>query len=265
MQSLTDWTLVVNLPPIKHASLTWNEQGTPVSREFGDVYFSNENGLEETRYVFLSGNDLPARFCRHSRPQFVVAETGFGTGLNFLALWQCFRQFRQRQPDAVVKSLRFISFEKFPLLLDDLIAAHRFWPELTELASLLQAQWPPATPGRHRLSFDNDSLTLDLWFADVNQALPQLRGDSGAAIDCWFLDGFAPAKNSDMWNDALFEQMANLTNPGGTFATFTAAGFVRRGLQQAGFEVKKIKGFGSKREMLTGTKPPERFENHEQL
>ncbi len=120
----------MKLTPVEHAKLNWNEQGTPVSRAFGDVYFSNDNGLEETRYVFLGGNGFPQRFAEHPRDLLIVAESGFGTGLNFLTLWQAFDAFQREQPDATLKRLHFISFEKFPLTREDLTAAQQHWPEL---------------------------------------------------------------------------------------------------------------------------------------
>ncbi|QKO14675.1 tRNA 5-methylaminomethyl-2-thiouridine biosynthesis bifunctional protein MnmC [Dickeya solani] len=117
-------------PSIQHADVNWNAQGTPVSQQFDDVYFSNQDGLAETRYVFLQGNGFPQRFLAHPGPDCTVAETGFGTGLNFLTLWQAFEQFCQQQPDATLQRLHFISFEKFPLRQSDLAAAHASWPEL---------------------------------------------------------------------------------------------------------------------------------------
>lgn len=242
----------MKLTPIEHAKLSWNEQGTPVSRAFDDVYFSNDNGLEETRYVFLGGNDLPERFARHDRDLFIAAETGFGTGLNFLTLWQAFDRFRTQQPQSTLQRLHFISSEKFPLTRADLIAAHARWPELAGYAGQLQQQWPAALPGCQRLLFDQGRITLDLWLGDINQLIGSFDASLQRQVDAWFLDGFAPAKNPDMWTPTLFNAMARLARPGGSFATFTAAGFVRRGLQQAGFSVRKRKGFGHKREMLCG-------------
>ncbi|WP_347254412.1 bifunctional tRNA (5-methylaminomethyl-2-thiouridine)(34)-methyltransferase MnmD/FAD-dependent 5-carboxymethylaminomethyl-2-thiouridine(34) oxidoreductase MnmC [Leminorella grimontii] len=247
----------MNAPPIKHASLEWNEQGTPVSRAFDDVYFSNQDGPEETHYVFLTGNGLPERFAKHSARRFTVAETGFGTGLNFLTLWQAFRQFRDTNPDAPLAALHFISFEKFPLSLRDLEEVHRAWPQYFELCKELQRAWPPALPGCHRLLLDDERVTLDLWFGDVNEVLPTLGDGVQEQVDAWFLDGFAPSKNPQMWTPLLFDSMARMAAPSGTFATFTAAGFVRRGLQQAGFDVSRIKGFGQKREMLVGVRRSE--------
>lgn len=242
----------MNNAPIEHAKLDWNDQGTPVSREFDDVYFSNQNGLEETEYVFLGGNNLPDRFATHPRALFVAAETGFGTGLNFLTLWRAFDRFRQAQPQANLQRLHFISMEKFPLAQADLAAAHARWPELTPWADELRRQWPLPLPGCHRLLLDGGRITLDLWFGDVNTLIHHFDDSLQRSVDAWFLDGFAPSKNPDMWTPALFDAMARLARPDGTFATFTAAGFVRRGLQQAGFGAGKRKGFGRKREMLCG-------------
>ncbi|WP_045960482.1 bifunctional tRNA (5-methylaminomethyl-2-thiouridine)(34)-methyltransferase MnmD/FAD-dependent 5-carboxymethylaminomethyl-2-thiouridine(34) oxidoreductase MnmC [Xenorhabdus poinarii] len=238
---------------ISSATLSWNEQGTPISAQFDDVYFSNQDGLAETLYVFLQGNHFPQRFNTHSRPECVIAETGFGTGLNFLTLWRSFSHFRQQNPESTLKRLHYISFEKYPLTPDDLKTAHQRWPELAEFSAQLCQQWPLPLAGCQRLILDNGAITLDLWFGDVNDLLPKIRSNLTGKVDAWFLDGFAPAKNPQMWSEQLFAAMATFCRPEGTFATFTSAGLVRRGLQQAGFTVTKIKGFGRKREMLTGT------------
>ncbi|PIJ51519.1 bifunctional tRNA (5-methylaminomethyl-2-thiouridine)(34)-methyltransferase MnmD/FAD-dependent 5-carboxymethylaminomethyl-2-thiouridine(34) oxidoreductase MnmC [Erwinia sp. OLTSP20] len=238
---------------VEHASLSWNEQGTPVSRTFDDVYFSNQSGLQETRYVFLAGNQLPQRFACHPRALFVVAETGFGTGLNFLTLCQAFTAFLADHPQARLQRLHFISCEKYPLTAKDMIQAHQHWPELADWSQALLSQWPQAMPGCHRLLFAAGRITLDLWYGDINQLIDTFDDSLQQQVDAWFLDGFAPAKNPDMWTPPLFHCMARLARPGATLATFTAAGFVRRGLQQAGFTMVKRKGFGPKREMLCGT------------
>ena len=237
---------------IQPANLEFNAEGTPVSRDFDDVYFSNDNGLEETRYVFLGGNRLPERFPSHPRPLMIIAESGFGTGLNFLTLWQAFDVFVRDNPDVTLQRLHFISFEKYPLKAEDLRLAHQRWPELAPWAQQLQAQWPSAFGGCHRLLLDGGRVTLDLWFGDINELTRELDDSLNQQVDAWFLDGFAPAKNPDMWTQDLFSAMARLARPGGTLATFTSAGFVRRGLQEAGFTMRKSKGFGRKREMLTG-------------
>lgn len=237
---------------IQPANLEFNAEGTPVSRDFDDVYFSNDNGLEETRYVFLDGNHLGTRFPEHPRRLFVVAESGFGTGLNFLTLWQAFDCFRAAYPEATLQRLHFISFEKFPLTAHDLRLAHQRWPELAHWAEQLQTQWPPAIGGCNRLILDDGRVTLDLWLGDINDLTDKLDDSMNQKVDAWFLDGFAPAKNPDMWSPHLFSAMARLARPGATLATFTSAGFVRRGLQEAGFTMRKTKGFGRKRDMLVG-------------
>ncbi|USR63481.1 bifunctional tRNA (5-methylaminomethyl-2-thiouridine)(34)-methyltransferase MnmD/FAD-dependent 5-carboxymethylaminomethyl-2-thiouridine(34) oxidoreductase MnmC [Providencia stuartii] len=237
---------------VQTARLSWNDEGTPMSEQFADIYFSNQNGLEESRHVFLQGNHFPERFKTHSDETCVIAETGFGTGLNFLVLWQSFIQFKAQNPQSALKRLHFISFEQFPLTKTDLIAAHRCWPELSALSSALCENWPPALAGNQRILLENSNITLDLWFGDVNEQISLLKDNLNNKIDAWFLDGFAPSKNPQMWSEHLFATMAKLARKDATFATFTVAGFVKRGLQQAGFTLKKVKGFGQKREMLTG-------------
>ncbi len=240
---------------INNAKLEWNDAGTPVSEQFDDVYFSNVNGLAESRYVFIEQNGLPQRLLSHAHPQFVVAETGFGTGLNFLALCQVYTQFCQQHPDSDIPRLHFISFEKFPVTQEDLVKAHQSWPELEHFATQLQQQYPEATAGCHRLSFLDGAISLDLWFGDIKDCMPQLPTPKTSVVDAWFLDGFAPSKNPEMWTQELFQGMVNLGRSHCSVATFTAAGFVRRGLIEAGFEMRKAKGFGTKRDMLVGTLP----------
>ncbi len=232
---------------LTHAKIHFNEQGTPVASDFDDVYFSNDGGMAETEYVFLQQNGLPGRWQSHSQPAFHIIETGFGTGANFLLSWQRFRQHKSLYPAAHCQRLYFSSFEKFPLSLADLTRALAVHTELNELCQLLLAQYPLNVAGCHRLSFDNGSVLLDLWFGDVNALLPELS----SRTDAVYLDGFAPSKNPDMWQDSLFYGLARLSHATTTVSTFTAAGIVKRGLQQAGFTVHKIKGFGRKREMLT--------------
>lgn len=240
---------------ITNAQLGWNDTGTPVSDQFDDVYFSNVNGLEETRYVFLHQNHLPQRWQTYDQRRFIIAETGFGTGLNFLAAWQWFDQFKQQHPDAPLKELHFVSFEKYPLSRDDLIKAHQSWPELAEYAEKLQKHYPIAVPECHRVVLEEGAITLDLWFGDIKDCMPRVPVGEKGIVDAWFLDGFAPSKNPEMWNQNLFNGMAKLARQDCTCATFTAAGFVRRGLIEAGFEMKKVKGFGTKRDMIAGHLP----------
>ncbi|XOV81297.1 MAG: bifunctional tRNA (5-methylaminomethyl-2-thiouridine)(34)-methyltransferase MnmD/FAD-dependent 5-carboxymethylaminomethyl-2-thiouridine(34) oxidoreductase MnmC [Aestuariibacter sp.] len=238
--------------PVKSANLHFNEQGTPVSSDFGDVYFSNDDGLKESQYVFLQHNDIPARWATHNRPEFVILETGFGTGLNFLLTWAAFRQVTTEQQFR----LHFISTEKFPIARSDLQSALQSWPELALLSDALLDQYPMHESGCHRLLFDNGDIILDLWIGDILDSLPKLSSPSDGLVDAWYLDGFAPSKNPQMWTDELFRQMCRLSRNECTVATFTAAGVVKRGLISAGFNVTKAPGFGRKRDMLQGIWQP---------
>lgn len=237
---------------LHHARLDWNEAGTPVSSEFGDVYFSNDNGLSETRYVFLQQNRLPERFSHHDSDSFVIGETGFGTGLNFLATMAAFLE--QAPLSGNGSRLHFISVEKYPLTQADLRKALAAWPELAPLSQDLIDQWPLPVSGCHRLLFADGRIRLDLWFGDIKEMLPQVPHPATGLVDAWYLDGFSPAKNPEMWTQDLFDDLARLTRPDATLSTFTCAGFVRRGLIAAGFAMKKVKGHGSKREMLAGVR-----------
>ncbi len=228
----------------------FDESGQPVSTRFGDVYFSRENGLDESRYVFIENNHLTERW-RNLEPNstFLIAETGFGTGLNFLATWA---HWKENKP-ARCSRLHFFSVEKFPLTRQQLTRALSLWPELQTLSDVLISHYPPENVrGIHRLSFDNSRVSLTLFFGEAAEGLAQLS-PLAAPVDAWYLDGFAPAKNPEMWNDNVFEQIARVSSGGTTFSTFTAAGTVKRGLQEFGFHCRKVKGFGRKRDMLVGT------------
>tara|TARA_B100001094_G_C18190328_1_gene806750 strand:+ start:2840 stop:4822 length:1983 start_codon:yes stop_codon:yes gene_type:complete len=227
--------------------ITWTEQDTPVSQHFDDIYFSNHDGLAESRYVFLQHNGLPKAWHDHPRPYFTIIETGFGTGLNFLATWQAFEQAHSD----VVQRLYFTSFEKYPLDVSVLKRAHQVWPELSAYSEQLCAQYQPIASGCHRFVLAQGRVILDLWLGDIHEMLPQLPASVQA--DAWFLDGFSPAKNESMWQESLFEQMAQHAHGQTTFATFTAVGRISRALQTVGFNVYKAQGFGQKREMLYGS------------
>lgn len=232
-----------NPNPLQPASLDWQD-GVPVSRAFGDVYFSRDDGPAETRHVFIGQNDLPARWQQWTTPgSFVIGETGFGTGLNFLCAWELWRQLRKPG-----QQLHFVSVEKFPLTRADLQQAANTQPALADFFAQVLAQYPSLIPGIHRLQFHGEQLTLTLIFGDAIDSFTTLDGK----VDAWFLDGFAPARNPGMWQPALFTQLARLSHTGTTFATFTSAGDVRRGLQSVGFQVQKRAGFGRKRDMLRG-------------
>ena len=235
------------------ASLTFNQTNTPVSEQFDDIYFSTQDGLAESEYVFQQGNQLWEKWQHHPREAFIIAETGFGTGLNFLAVAERFQQFRQAFPKNKLKRLYFITFEKYPLRASELVLVHQNYPQFATFSENLTACWQPRQVGCQRYHFEQ--VMLDIWFGDMAENLPQLGDRYQGLIDAWFLDGFSPDKNPEMWNENLYQQMFFLTQNGGSFATFTAASHVRKGLQAVGFEVKKRKGFGKKREMLWGEKP----------
>ena len=237
---------------ISTANIQFNEQGTPVATDFDDVYFSNQNGLAETRYVFLENNNFPHRLLDCQSPSFVIAETGFGTGLNFLATWQAYNQLKEQHPSVSLPTLYYISTEKYPLTRDALQQALTHWPELQHLSDALIKQYPPSLGGCHRLVFAQGNIILDLWLGDVHESLPQMSVTTTGHVNAWYLDGFAPSKNPQMWTQTLFDNMARLSAQDCTFATFTAAGIVKRGLALAGFTVEKRKGFGHKRDMLAG-------------
>ncbi len=227
------------------AELSWDD-GVPRSTRFEDSYFSSAGGVAESRHVFLAGNKLPQRWRQSTR--FTIVETGFGTGLNFLTTWQAWRQ-TGGQADGRNR-LHYLSIEAYPLTPTDLQTAASAWPELGAESAQLAAAYPPALPGMHRIQFGN--VCLDLVYAELGEALDMLLSHPELAVDAWYLDGFAPARNPDMWTPALYRAMATLGSADSSFATFTAAGEVRRGLAEAGFKVEKSPGFGRKREMLRG-------------
>ncbi len=250
------------------ANIHWRE-GLPVSREFDDVYFSRASGIAETRYVFLQQNRLPERWLENSRETFTIGETGFGTGLNFLTAASLWLQHRPGN------TLHFVSAEKFPLSKADLEQSLQLWPELAELGDELLDQYPHAIAGVHRLKLAGGSVLLTLLYGDAAEMFSSLKGSDhpmfsrigNPVIDAWFLDGFAPAKNPQMWTGELFQAIADLSDSGTTFSTFTAAGVVRRGMLAAGFATRKVEGFGDKREMLCGemTEAPQKVVDQSQL
>ncbi len=220
-------------------ALVWGEDGLPRSGRFGDVYFSSDDGLAETRAVFLTGCGLPEAWA--GRRRFVVGELGFGTGLNIAALLDLWSRHRPAGG-----RLNIFSIEAFPVSRDDAARALGRWPELAPVAERMLAQWPGRANGFHRLDLPELGATLDLAVMDVERALEQWTGRA----DAWFLDGFAPATNPQMWSQPVFDRIAAASAPGARVATFTVAGIVRRGLQAAGFAVEKQPGHGRKRERL---------------
>ncbi len=212
--------------------IDWRAGGVPVSRRFDDPFFSLENGLAETRHVFLAGNDLPARLA----PGFHIAELGFGTGLNLVAAALAWEGAGLDGP------LRFTSFEAFPLSGADARAALAAFPEAAPFAVAIAA----ALDGDGRI--ETPSLSARIVFGDARETLPAWAG----MADAWFLDGFAPARNPELWEPGLMRAVAGHTAPGGTCATYSAAGAVRAALAEAGFEVERIPGYGRKRHMVRG-------------
>ena len=235
-------TIPMTEPSNSHAEIVWDAGGTPRSVQFDDPYFAREDGRAETRHVFLHANGLPERW--QAAEQFVIAELGFGTGLNFLET--CHHWHRER---GKCRNLRFVSFEQYPMSAGDINRALDAWPELHELAAALLDQWPPRQGAPvHHVSLGD--VQLELHLGDANVTLPHWSGRA----DAWYLDGFSPAKNPELWNSDLMQAVFDHTAPAGSFATYTAAGFVRRNLSSAGFKVCKTPGFGRKRESLAGNR-----------
>lgn len=224
-------------------SLQWIDDNIPFSTQFGDSYYSKSDGRSETGHVFIEGNDLPARW--PGMGDCLIAELGFGTGLNFL---ETLRQWREITPTNA--HLTFLSFELHPLSAAEIENALSRWPLLSKLTALLLDDWQPQSE-MQTIRFDDGRVELVIFASDANIRLPQTDFEA----DAWFLDGFAPSRNPELWGEALLAQIFEHTKPGGTFATYTAAGWVRRNLQRAGFEVARQPGFAGKREMMNGSKP----------
>ena len=240
---------------IQTAKLHWqlddNGVTAPLSSEFGDVYFSKTDGLAESRHVFIDGNDLATRLANlRNFERFVIGEIGFGTGLNILAIWQLWQQIR---PDNH-SHLHIITTEKFPLSKTDLEQALSVWTELAGLSQQLIDNYPPPLAGCHRLNWFDERLTIDLWLGDATSSLSQVTGQG--KVDAWLLDGFAPSCNQELWSADLLAQIARLSKPHTTLATFSVASAVKQGLKHHGFTLAKRKGFGKKREMLTASFQP---------
>lgn len=210
--------------------LNWRDGVIPVSARFDDPYFSKNDGLAETQHVFLAGNDLPQRF----QNGFHIAELGFGTGLNLLASAMIC------PPDV---SIQFTSFEAYPLDATDIARALDHFPPVRAIAEPFLQAWAAG-----KRQFQLGPIAVHVIAGDVRNTLPEWEGRA----DAWFLDGFSPAKNPEMWSDAVLADVARHTAPQGSFATYTAAGHVRRALAGAGFSVSRAQGHGQKRHMSKG-------------
>jgi len=235
----------MNRPPmleISDPAVTWSPDNAPYSGRFGDVYFSTEDGLAESRHVFLKGIGAPQIWA--GRRRFSIGETGFGSGRNFLATWAAWQ--RSASPDAV---LSYVAVEGFPLSLEQMARALAPFSDVHDLARQLVDNYPDPHPGFHQITFAGGRVRLLLLFGPVEEMLAALVG----LMDAWYLDGFSPQKNPAMWSDEVLATVAKLSNPGARVATFTAASRVRRTLEQVGFDVEKTPGYGQKRECLRGT------------
>ena len=222
--------------------LEFREGDMPFSKQFGDHFYCKSDGRAECSHVFLNGNGLPERW--ETAEKFSIGELGFGTGLNFLETW---RQWKlHRRPGA---QLHFVSFEAFPMKVEIMQRALAAWPEIAAEFADLKKHWLSLTKVPTAWQID-DQTSLTIVVADVLEGMRSWNG----FCDAWFLDGFAPSKNPDMWSIDLMQAMQKRTNNNGTFASYTAAGWVRRNLNEAGFDVRKTPGFAGKRDMIAGIK-----------
>jgi len=219
--------------------------GIPYAETYGDVYHSADGGLEQARHVFLAGNGLPERWRERSR--FTIVETGFGLGLNFLATWQAWRDDPRRSG-----RLHYVAVEKHPFSARDLAQLHALWPELAALSAALRDAWPVLVSGFHRVALDEGRVVLTLAFGDIADCLPQID----AAADAFYLDGFAPSKNPEMWSPKVLARLNRMAAPEATAATYTVSAAVRQALAQGGFHCEKRPGFGRKRDMLAARYAP---------
>lgn len=268
----TDKLSRINKTKVKPAKISWLESGEPFSDQFQDYYFSTDGGLAETEYVFLKQNDFPQRFININKSSLTknapqdcvlrIAETGFGTGLNFLVT-----AYHWLQSADLHCTLKYTAIEKYPLSQSQIKQVYQVfyksWPQLSFCCTELLTQYPkvflPSEDGLciHKFELFNGRIHLKLIIDDASAGLQQLvhsENKPSKNIDAWYLDGFAPAKNPDMWQTELFETMMKLSHTGTTLSTFTSAGIVRRGLIAAGFKITKIPGLGKKREILSGIK-----------
>ena len=225
----------------KALALEWTDGDMPFSPEFGDHFYCREDGRAECGHVFLAGNGLPERW--GGGGPFVIGELGFGTGLNFCETWRVWKE-------AARGSLHFISFELHPMDRASINKALSRWPEIDKERLALTAVWPDSPRGVVRLQLAED-VALTVVCGDAFASLSA----SSEVFDAWYLDGFAPSRNPAMWSEKILKSVHEHTRPGGTFATYAAAGFVRRNLIAAGFQVERRPGFAGKREMLCGSRP----------
>jgi len=223
--------------------ISWDGE-TPFSTVYDDIYYSKGSGVEEVEHVFLQPNRIRERFLEGETS---IGELGFGTGLSFLVTWDVWIECGKKSP------LNFYSVEKYPIDAKEFERIDGHWPDLKSLSSLLRLETSELEEGWNKFSFEDSSICLHLWVGDVNDFLNEMKKQS-KKIDSWYLDGFSPSKNPEMWVGDVMSLVADCSIEGTTFSTFTSVGQVKRNLRQAGFQVEKIPGFGKKRDMLAGEK-----------
>ena len=233
---------ILAMAEITKANIEWRDGQLPVSVRFNDPYYSLNNGLAETEHVFINGNNLPSRLTKNTK--FHVAELGFGTGLNFLATWKLYKEIAPQN-----SGLIFSSFEQYPLTKLDIAQALKPFAGIEHFLKLLLEQWPEVVPSED-ISISFGSVRLNVYIGDANDKIAALK----QPVDAWYLDGFSPAKNPELWGDELMKNVGAKTKIGGSFSTYSAAGWVRERLFNAGFEVERIAGYGRKKHMSIGYK-----------
>lgn len=242
---------------MKYTNLIWRD-GQPYSERFDDIYYSSDeaeavSGENEFKHVFFRHNGLPQRWLQGD--DFVIAELGFGSGLNCILTIR--EWLKHCESCSEKKTLHYIAIEKYPLSAETIAELIARYAELKPFCDELLENYPPAVETTHSRRLFDDRVVIHFKFMDVRDALENERLN----VDAWFLDGFSPAKNPAMWSQSLFESIANNSNDGATCSTYTAAGFVKRNLQTAGFVVNKVSGFGRKREMLVAMLSAEQSNN----
>jgi tRNA 5-methylaminomethyl-2-thiouridine biosynthesis bifunctional protein len=235
--------------------LSFQRDGTPYSEEFNDIYFDSQSGYQQSEDIFIHGNNISNRL-QHANDSFVIAETGFGTGLNFLLTLQAYSKLQNNFPNTSIEKLTFISVEKFPLSKTQLLKSLNSLPQLSHYSNLLLMQYPDfdniAPIKEVNASFLDGNVLLKIIIDDATEGLSKIKAKRSGLVDAWYLDGFSPAKNPDMWSAQLFSEIGRLSKIQATMTTFTVAGFVKRQLQKIGFRVEKKTHSGDRAQILTG-------------
>ena len=232
------------MTPVKTAKIKFNEHGMPYSTQFKDIYFDHSISCLQSEQVFINGNNLVQVWHdlhhNNDETEFVIAETGFGTGLNFLLTLEKFRQFKQQSGNTLLR-LKFISCEKYPLSRQDLQQALALWPQYQHDSEILLNQYIFNDTALTSMSFLDGLVNLEIYFCDATQAFQQIDVIEHSLVDAWYLDGFAPSCNNDMWSDELFSEVARLAKLKSSLATFTVASLVKKGLAKVGYKIQKQK------------------------